>query len=462
MSKVFSALFRVIGILLAIIVVAYLCVGFYMKDRFFPNTTINGIDVSLLGDREAINKLVGTSEGYELMVLDCFGRKEVFTKEDMGFSIGDMERVTNLRFMQNPALWIESLYNVYDYEDAHLFTVDTNKILATLKDRDIFKYPGGSKSEDAYIGFDSEKSEFVIVPEVYGTIIDPVELSAIIAEHAVALDGIVDTKTDGGYVLPKIYKNDEKLNHDIKIFNDYSKASVKYDMKGAEEYVGPETYVDWLVANDNRVFVDQNKVKAFVKAMADKYDTFGTERKFKTSWGDTITLKTKEEYGWEIDQEKEAAQLTSDILSNKAVVRDFNYLNEAESHGNTDLGDTYIEVNFTKQHLYLYKEGKVVLDTDVVTGNTGRGMGTPTGIYHIYNKAKNRYLVGETYRSWVYYWMPFYKAYGLHDATWRKAFGGEIYKRSGSHGCINLPLEVAGELYDNIDVGYLVITYYEE
>ena len=110
----------------------------------------------------------------------------------------------------------------------------------------------------------------------------------------------------------------------------------------------------------------------------------------------------------------------------------------------------------------MYKEGKVVLDTDVVTGNIGRGMGTPTGIYHIYNKAKNRYLVGETYRSWVYYWMPFYKAYGLHDATWRKAFGGEIYKRSGSHGCINLPLEVAGELYDNIDVGYLVITYYEE
>ena len=49
--------------------------------------------------------------------------------------------------------------------------------------------------------------------------------------------------------------------------------------------------------------------------------------------------------------------------------------------------------------------------------------------------------------------------YGLHDATWRSSFGGDIYKYSGSHGCVNLPPSKAGELYDLISVGTIVIIH---
>ena len=49
------------------------------------------------------------------------------------------------------------------------------------------------------------------------------------------------------------------------------------------------------------------------------------------------------------------------------------------------------------------------------------------------------------------YWMPFNGGIGLHDASWRSKFGGEIYKNSGSHGCVNLPRSVAETIYNNID-----------
>ena len=48
--------------------------------------------------------------------------------------------------------------------------------------------------------------------------------------------------------------------------------------------------------------------------------------------------------------------------------------------------------------------------------------------------------------------MPFVvdRGIGFHDATWRSAFGGNIYEYSGSHGCVNLPPNAAKSLYGKI------------
>ena len=91
---------------------------------------------------------------------------------------------------------------------------------------------------------------------------------------------------------------------------------------------------------------------------------------------------------------------------------------------------------------------------------------TPNGTYYIYNKERNRVLRGTKqpngkyeYESPVSYWMPFNKGIGLHDASWRSTFGGNIYINSGSHGCINLPTGFAGSLYSQIYVNLPVVVY---
>jgi lipoprotein-anchoring transpeptidase ErfK/SrfK len=55
--------------------------------------------------------------------------------------------------------------------------------------------------------------------------------------------------------------------------------------------------------------------------------------------------------------------------------------------------------------------------------------------------------------------MCFRPHYGLHDASWRDEFGGDIYEEDGSHGCVNLPTSAAATLYDLVDYGTPVIVF---
>ena len=123
------------------------------------------------------------------------------------------------------------------------------------------------------------------------------------------------------------------------------------------------------------------------------------------------------------------------------------------------LGKTYIDVCISTQTLTYVVDNKVVLATPVVTGNRGRS--TPIGIYPITNMVAGTRLVGPTWDVWVDRWMRIGDTHcGLHDASWRGAFGGTVYMTNGSHGCVNLPHDVAIVLYSMIVPGTLVNIHY--
>ena len=138
------------------------------------------------------------------------------------------------------------------------------------------------------------------------------------------------------------------------------------------------------------------------------------------------------------------------------------YAQTAVSHGKTDWGNTYVEINLSQQHLWYYKNKKLVVDSDFVSGNISKGYDTPQGVYSIMYLERNAILGARSnadYRTPVSYWMPFNKGIGLHDASWRSTFGRDIYINSGSHGCINLPTGFAGSLYSQIYVNLPVAVY---
>ncbi|MCR5627194.1 MAG: L,D-transpeptidase [Lachnospiraceae bacterium] len=122
-------------------------------------------------------------------------------------------------------------------------------------------------------------------------------------------------------------------------------------------------------------------------------------------------------------------------------------------------GGTYIDVNKGTQTLTLFVGGTPAYVTPVVTGCLNAGHSTPNGVYSVYNKEVNRTLKGDNYTSFVRYWMPFYKGYGIHDANWRDSFGGDIYVRSGSHGCVNIPPSNMPTLYASVNVGTTVYVH---
>lgn len=165
-------------------------------------------------------------------------------------------------------------------------------------------------------------------------------------------------------------------------------------------------------------------------------------------------------YGNKIDQEAETAYLTDAFYGKKREVHEPVYTQEAWKKGSEDIGSTYIEVDMGEQKMYYYVDGVLTIDTPIVTGNTSRRMGTPSGVNFVYAKQKNRILRGRDYASPVDFWMPVKGNIGIHDASWRGTFGGNIYKTNGSHGCINTPRTAMEQLFDMAEVGTPVVMFY--
>lgn len=59
---------------------------------------------------------------------------------------------------------------------------------------------------------------------------------------------------------------------------------------------------------------------------------------------------------------EEVEQILADLKAGKDVEREPVYLTTANSHGEHDYGDSYVEINLTNQHLFLYKDGKLVVE----------------------------------------------------------------------------------------------------
>lgn len=122
------------------------------------------------------------------------------------------------------------------------------------------------------------------------------------------------------------------------------------------------------------------------------------------------------------------------------------------------LEDRYVIVDKSEQQLYLYDDNELLYTTPVTTGKDE----TPsdTGLFKISYKATNVTLSdNKTYWSPVKYWMPYNGGEGLHDADWRSVFGTESYHYGGSHGCINMPVDITDEIYNNVEAGTKVLVH---
>ena len=203
---------------------------------------------------------------------------------------------------------------------------------------------------------------------------------------------------------------------------------------------------------------------AYVGDLANRRSTAGRPRMFSTVNGAQVELTGP--YGWVVNIAGEAAALTAQIQTGESQTREPVYAAAAASRTEPDWGTTYVEVDIGGQHVYVIQNGQLVWEAPCVTGSVARGSITPAGIYSITYKQRDRVLRGPKraggtyeYESPVAYWMPFNGGIGLHDANWRGSFGGNIYRTSGSHGCVNLPPSKVPALYEMVYPGMPVICY---
>ena len=147
-------------------------------------------------------------------------------------------------------------------------------------------------------------------------------------------------------------------------------------------------------------------------------------------------------------------------LDNKVLVKYENKKGYINYKKLVELNDTFVTIDVDKQELRIIEDGKTTLKTSVVTGTeTSESRRSDRGVFEVYSKSADRYLQGPGYSTHVDYFAAYNRGEGLHDAPWRSSFGGNIYKCDGSHGCINLPVDVAPKVYKKVKIGTKVIVH---
>ena len=424
--------------------------------KFVRGTTINAVDVSKQTAQQAKGYLEGYfNEHYEIKIQDADGNLEVLKGTDVGYHLNVTGSVDDILKEQNDTGRKTGPGSDQSYTVTVEATLDDGKLAAALAN--LHCVTAATPTSNAYISAYEEGKPFTIVPEVQGNELDMDKMKAAVKSALLSQKKQIRLADEDCYKKITVKSDDANLVQLCTTLNAYKDIQITYVFGSSRETLDGLELAKWVTGtNGTEIQVDRDKAVAYVKSLADKYDTYGNH-KYKTTSGRDVVVYGK--YGWKINQAAETEALAAIIASGESTTREPEYSQKAASHGANDYGDTYVEINLTGQHLFFYKEGKLVVESDFVSGNLAKGWGTPAGSYPLAYKQKNAVLKGENYRTPVNYWMPFNNGIGMHDAKWRSSFGGTIYKTGGSHGCINLPPSVAKTIFDNISAGTPVICY---
>lgn len=465
---------RIFGLIVLMIAVlggcAYGGISYYFSNRFFEGTWINGIDCSQKTAYEVEELMKEKLSEYSIEVSSRDVAAQTIKGEDIDYKYMSTGEILQLLKKQKPYEWVKGLYEQKSYTVDENVGYNKTLLQEQLKSLNCAQAENQTEPENAYVAF--QNNAFVIVPETEGSKLNIKEAYKVLNAAVEANESAIDfSNTPEVYVSAAVTKDDPELQAALEACNNYTKASITYTFGDQSTTLDGNTIKDWLQFDEKGQLIwDDNSfqqhVAEYVAQLAATYDTVGTEREFQATSGRTVYVSSSI-YGWKIDQAAEAAQLSQEIQSGTQTTREPIYAQTANAYGVNDLGNTYIEVDLSEQHMYYYQDGADIFESDFVSGNMSYAdRQTHAGIFTLYYKKSPDVLRGgqkgtaNYYEQPVQYWMPFDGGIGFHDANWRDDFGGDIYQTSGSHGCINLPPENAAVLYDLIQYDVPIVCFY--
>ena len=469
------------------------------ESHFIEGTVINNNDVGGLNLEEAKNLLANSSD-YQIEIDFRDGGSEWISGDSisLGYEYGD--GVEQMLASQDKYHWIEGVLG-----ETRSYTIDNGVHFDEEQLASIVKsFP--ELSEDVQVApvdarcVRTAENAFAIEPESEGNRIESSRALECISEAIRHQKRLLNLSAAGAYESPAVTADDPELNERVAQLNHFLETTVTYDLPdGGQWTIGRDTLIEWVSGgsgSDNSgaditeegdfgtdgletgnaetggsgmdYYIDaqviSGKCAEAISSLASNVDDIHTSRTFYATSGRTVVIASGT-FGRQIDQAAEVEQLASNLLNFESAEREPAYL--MNTYPESLNGGDYIEVDLSNQMVYLYKDGGLFYDTPCVSGLADDPERvTITGLFKIQEKDRDRTLKGKpdengvpTYESFVSYWMGFSGAYGLHDATWRDEFGGDIYEYAGSHGCVNLPYSAAEAIFNNVEEGTRVIVF---
>ncbi|WP_305118107.1 L,D-transpeptidase [uncultured Adlercreutzia sp.] len=455
--------------LLGLVALVYLAGVFIFMGRFFPHTTIIGMDISGKTPEEVHQMLDGVLSDYTFKV-EGHGLDLTLSAKDMGMSLDSKSIADGLLSEMNPWAWPYEVFQSHDDTDDLVSTFEETKLAETIQAAVDAVNAKGDAPKDASLAYDESVSAYKIIPEEEGNTL----LADVVLDQVVK--GTVNFApkvklTDAVLARPAITEDDPDLAAAREEANKYLEGTLELTMAGeVVAAVDTALLADHIKIGKNlKVTLNAEPIVEQIKDQVNNMATTGAKRTYTRPDGKEYTVEGGD-YGWITDSQATADKVQEALEAGKGgtieIIMKQNAAQAPDENGR-DFGNRFIDVDLKKQVARLYDEdGKVIWKSDIVSGLPKDGRDTPTGTYYIKTNDGASTLRGykpdgsKDYETKVDYWMPFKdNSVGFHDASWQPEFGGKRYKTNGSHGCINLPPDKAKELHELIKVGDPVVVH---
>lgn len=454
--------FLMLEVLVLIAIIGYGLIRYKYENVFCKNTVINGVDCSLMTVEETKEVIQHQEDNYVLEIIFKDNEVEKISGAKIKLTIKNLDQeLNNIKERQRRSILLTG--GKYDLDN---FSYDKNKLKKLLLSKKQLQKDYMKEKTKVKYYFNTNSKRFEIQEqEVYY-----LNFKKVLKEVSKAIDkGKTSISMQNLYCFSKKDSTLEELNSSIS-------ATITYQLPKGEEYeLSANILYTWLAQDeDGNYFKDediwnQNLEEFVTDELGTLVDTTGIKRKFKPTGKDFAISVEGGNYGYRINTTAEIEKLKEELSNQEKVTREPCYASRELFPESKELGNSYVEIDLTRQKVWVYVDGKLEVETDCVTGCVNKGYETPIGIYTLTYKQKDRILRGEklpngkySYESHVDYWMPFNGGIGLHDASWRSTFGGDIYISNGSHGCVNLPLKSAEKIYGIINKDMPIVVYKSE
>ena len=458
-------------IAVAALVVLYVAGSLFFSSHFLPGTSVNADDASWRSPR-VVTSWAEERMGGSTVHVDGAGLTLDIPYGDIDLSF-DAEGYSRAVGAKTPgwtwpiALLLNRSFTVEDgiaFDEGDLAHVvetgveQANKQLTTPKSASIYYAPASQA--------------FVADPETAGTALDAGRVADKVAHTLRSTHNTVQLD-EGELIQPTLVSSTPEFAAALDRANSLADLNIPLLLDGTEvEVIDHELIRSWIVIGDDyQVTGDLDEITDWcMGTLSSKIDTVGSIRTYtRPDDGKKITIYDGT-YGWNIDGQSLAPLIVEHIEQGSSEPIEIPLKSKAAYWGKNgpDWGKRYIDVDLKEQYVRMFDEnGKLVFESECVTGDKSEGRETVSGVFSILDKKSPYTLVGldydhdgePDYKTDVTYWMPFYDGYGFHDAVWRDSFEQDTFQYDGSHGCVNLPAYAAKTLYKLVKVGDPVVVH---
>jgi len=350
---------KFIGVLLGVLLVIYFGLSIYFTKHFYFGSNINGINVTGKTVEEVEKQMKANVNEYTLNLKEPGGKNEQIKATDIGLNYDSEGQVQGLKDNQNPFGWVIALFNTKNSEMTNKVSYD-KKLLIECLDKSSFLTSGDvTESKNPSIKY-TDKG-YVIVNEVEGTKVNKDMLYTQLETEIVKGKTTTDLDVINCFAKPQYTSNSPEIIEAKNILNKYVNSKITYTFGNRKEVLDGSTINKWLkVSEDFKVTLDEAKSQKYLNELSTTYSTVEKTHDFVTTAGKSIQVKGGD-YGWKINVTKEIQALIKTIKEGQTIAKEPAYTQTALSHDKNDIGKTYVEVDMSRQHLWFYKNGSLVV-----------------------------------------------------------------------------------------------------